>query len=56
MLNAIADFFDEDLDTRVARLLALVEPIIVSVMAIAVAGLLLAFYMPMFQIFSSIAG
>lgn len=56
MLNAIADFFDEDLDTRVARLLALVEPVILSLMAVVVAGLLLAFYLPMFQIFSSIAG
>lgn len=55
MLSAISDFFDEELDTRVARLLALVEPAMLMLMAVVVAGMLLAFYMPMFQIFSTLA-
>jgi type IV pilus assembly protein PilC len=55
MLNAISDFFDEELETRVARVLALIEPIMLVVMAIVVGSMLLAFYLPMFQIFSTLS-
>lgn len=49
MLSAIAEFYDEELDTRVATVLALVEPILLVLMALIVAGMLLAFYLPLFQ-------
>ncbi len=55
MLNAISEFFDEELDTRIATVLALVEPIMLVLMALVVAAMLLAFYLPLFQIFSAIA-
>jgi type IV pilus assembly protein PilC len=55
MLNAISEFFDEELDTRIATVLALVEPIMLVLMAIVVGAMLLAFYLPLFQIFSVIA-
>jgi type IV pilus assembly protein PilC len=54
MLNAIAEFYDEELDTRIATVLQLVEPIMLVLMAIIVAGMLLAFYLPLFQVFSVI--
>jgi type IV pilus assembly protein PilC len=56
MLNAIADFYDEELDTRIATVLSLVEPVLLVLMAIIVAGMLLAFYLPMFQAVSAISG
>src|SRR5262249_45430513 len=49
MLGAISDFYDEELDTRIATLLTLVEPVLLVMMAVIVAGLLLAFYLPMFE-------
>jgi type IV pilus assembly protein PilC len=55
MLTAISEFFDEELDTRIATVLALVEPIMLVLMAIVVGAMLLAFYLPLFQIFSVIA-
>jgi type IV pilus assembly protein PilC len=56
MLNSIADFYDEELDTRIATVLSLVEPVLLVLMAIIVAGMLLAFYLPMFQAVSAISG
>jgi type IV pilus assembly protein PilC len=56
MLNAIAEFYDEDLDTQMAALLSLVEPVLLVLMAVIVAAMLLAFYLPMFQAISAVQG
>ncbi len=54
MLNAIAEFYDEELETRMATVLSLVEPVLLVLMAVIVAGMLLAFYLPMFQAISAV--
>jgi type IV pilus assembly protein PilC len=56
MLDAISDFYDEDLDTRMATVLSLVEPVLLVLMAVIVAAMLLAFYLPMFQAISAVQG
>ncbi len=56
MLNAISDFYDEELDTRMATVLSLVEPVLLVLMAVIVAAMLLAFYLPMFQAISAVQG
>lgn len=52
MLNSVADFYDEDVETNLARFVALVEPVLLVLMGIVIAGLLLALYMPLFQLSS----
>ncbi len=54
MLDAVAEFYDEELANRTATLLSLVEPALLVVMAVIVAGMLLAFYLPMFQAISAV--
>jgi type IV pilus assembly protein PilC len=54
MLTAIGDFYDEEMEGRLATVLALVEPILLVVMAVVVAGMLLAFYLPLFEAISAI--
>jgi len=54
MLTAVADFYDEEMDTRLATVLALVEPVMLLLMAVVVAGMLLAFYLPLFQAISAV--
>ena len=54
MLTAVADFFDEEIETRMATVLALIEPIMLVCMAVIVAGMLLAFYLPLFEAISAI--
>jgi type IV pilus assembly protein PilC len=56
MLNSIAEFYDEELDTHMATVLSLVEPVLLVLMSIIVAGMLLAFYLPMFQAISAVQG
>jgi len=54
MLGSVAEFYDEEVDTRLATVLALVEPIMLVMMAFLVAGMLLAFYLPLFQAISAV--
>jgi type IV pilus assembly protein PilC len=55
MLNTVADFYDEEISTNMERFVTLVEPVLLVVMGIVIAGLLLALYMPLFQL-SSVLG
>ena len=50
MLNSLADFYDEEIETNLGRFITLVEPILLVVMGLVIAGLLLALYMPLFNI------
>jgi type IV pilus assembly protein PilC len=49
MLNAVSDFYDEDLEIQMQTVLSLVEPVLLICMAVLVAGLVLSIYLPMFQ-------
>jgi type IV pilus assembly protein PilC len=55
MLNSLADFFDEEIDTAVSRFITLVEPVLLIVMGIIIAVVVLALYMPVFEL-SSVVG
>jgi type II secretory pathway component PulF len=50
MLNSLADFYDEEIDTNLGRFITIVEPLLLVVMGMVIAGLLLALYMPLFNI------
>jgi type IV pilus assembly protein PilC len=50
MLNTVADFYDEEISTSMDRFVTLVEPVLLVIMGIVIAGLLLALYMPLFQL------
>ena len=49
MLNSLADFYDEEIDTNLSRFITLVEPILLVLMGLVIAGLLLSLYMPLFN-------
>jgi type IV pilus assembly protein PilC len=50
MLNSLADFYDEEIETNLGRFVTLVEPILLILMGLVIAGLLLALYMPLFNL------
>jgi type IV pilus assembly protein PilC len=56
MLNTVADFYDEEIATTMDRFVTLIEPMLLVFMGLVVAGLLLALYMPLFQLSSVLAG
>jgi type IV pilus assembly protein PilC len=49
MLNSLADFYDEEIETSLGRFVTLIEPTLLVIMGIIIAGLLLSLYMPLFQ-------
>jgi type IV pilus assembly protein PilC len=55
MLNTVADFYDEEISTNMERFVTLVEPVLLVIMGVVIAALLLALYMPLFQL-SSVLG
>ena len=54
MLSNVSDFFDDEVETKIQRFLALVEPVMLMIMGLAVALLLMAMYMPLFSVLSQI--
>jgi type IV pilus assembly protein PilC len=50
MLNSLSDFYDEEIETNLARFVTIIEPALLIVMGIIIAGLLLSLYMPLFSI------
>jgi type IV pilus assembly protein PilC len=56
MLNTVADFYDEEISTNMERFVTLVEPVLLVIMGIVIAALLLALYMPLFQLSSVLGG
>jgi type IV pilus assembly protein PilC len=54
MLEKIADFYDQEVDATVEALTSLIEPLLIAVMGVAVGGMVVALYMPMFNIINLI--
>ena len=54
MLAKIADFYEEEVDTAVAGLLTLLEPIMIAVLGIVVGGIVIAMYLQIFDLISKL--
>jgi type IV pilus assembly protein PilC len=52
MLNSLADFYDEEIDTEVSRFVTLIEPAMLVFMGIVIASIVLALYLPIFELSS----
>jgi type IV pilus assembly protein PilC len=50
MLGKVADFYDQEVEAAVASLTSMIEPILIAVMGAAVGGMVIALYMPLFNI------
>ena len=53
MLNSVAEFFEEDVQTNLTAAMSLIEPIILIVMGIVVVIILISLYLPIFQMGAS---
>jgi len=49
MLNSVAEFFEEDVQTNLTAAMSLIEPVILIVMGIVVVTILISLYLPIFQ-------
>lgn len=55
MLNSLADFYDEEIDTNLGRFVTIIEPALLVIMGIVIAGLLLSLYLPLFNLSSALS-
>jgi type IV pilus assembly protein PilC len=53
MLNSVAEFYEEDVQTALGAAMALIEPIILIIMAVFVGGVLVSLYLPIFTLGTS---
>jgi type IV pilus assembly protein PilC len=56
MLSKIADFYEDEVDTAVAGMLTLLEPIMIAFLGVVVGGIVIAMYMPIFDLISKLTG
>ena len=54
MLNSVAEFYEEDVQTALGAAMALIEPVVLIIMAVFVGGILISLYLPIFTLGSNI--
>ena len=56
MLGKIADFYEEEVDTAVAGLLTILEPLLIAFLGVIVGGIVISMYLPLFSIIGQFSG
>ena len=54
MLNKIAEFYEEEVDNAVTGLMKLMEPVMIAILGVVIGTIVVAMYMPMFDLISKI--
>jgi len=55
MLNKVADFYDEQVETETEQLASAIEPVMTSLLGVVVGFMVIALYMPMFNLMSAVS-
>ena len=55
MLSKIADFYEDEVDSAVAGMLTLLEPVMIAFLGVVVGGIVIAMYMPIFDLISKLS-
>jgi type IV pilus assembly protein PilC len=56
MLQKIADFYEDEVDSATKDMLAMLEPIIIGILGVSIGGIVISLYMPLFSMISKLAG
>src|SRR6185436_14298365 len=56
MLGKIADFYEEEVDTAIADLLAMIEPVLIAFLGITIGSIVISMYLPLFSLIGKLAG
>lgn len=56
MLAKIADFYDEEVQSATEQLTAMIEPLMIAFLGVVVGGMIVALYLPIFNIFTLLDG
>ena len=55
MLSKIADFYEDEVDSAVAGMLTLLEPVMIAFLGVVVGGIVIAMYLPIFDLISKLS-
>ncbi|MCU0237970.1 MAG: type II secretion system F family protein [Pyrinomonadaceae bacterium] len=56
MLGKIADFYEDEVDSAIADLLALIEPALIAFLGVTIGGIVISMYLPLFTLIGKLAG
>ena len=56
MLAKIADFYEEEVDTAIADLLGLMEPVLIAFLGVTIGSIVISMYLPLFTLIGKLAG
>ncbi|HKS26168.1 MAG TPA: type II secretion system F family protein [Pyrinomonadaceae bacterium] len=56
MLGKIADFYEQEVDSAIANLLTLIEPIMIGFLGVTIGSIVIAMYLPLFTLIGKLAG
>ena len=56
MLQKIADFYEDEVDSATKDMLAMLEPIIIGLLGVMIGGIVISLYMPLFSMIARLAG
>src|SRR5215467_4281449 len=56
MLQKIADFYEDEVDSATRDMLAMLEPIIIGMLGVMIGGIVISLYMPLFSMIAKLAG
>ena len=56
MLQKIADFYEDEVDSATRDMLAMLEPIIIGILGVTIGGIVISLYLPLFSMIAKLAG
>jgi type IV pilus assembly protein PilC len=56
MLQKIADFYEDEVDSATKDMLAMLEPVIIGILGVTIGGIVISLYMPLFSMIAKLAG
>ena len=56
MLQKIGDFYEDEVDSETKDLLTLLEPLMIAFLGVAVGGIVISLYMPLFSMIAKLSG
>ncbi len=56
MLGKIADFYEEEVDTAIADLLGLMEPVLIAFLGVTIGSIVISMYLPLFTLIGKLSG
>jgi type IV pilus assembly protein PilC len=56
MLGKIADFYEDEVDTAIADLLAMIEPVLIAFLGVTIGSIVISMYLPLFTLIGKLAG